>query len=410
MAGAVEMCSGLGVCRKTLDGTMCPSYMATLEETHTTRGRANVLRLAMAGRLGEAGLGDKGVYDVLDLCLECRACKAECPVGVDMARFKSEFLADYWSRHGVSRHARMLGNARTLAKWGNAFAPVSNWVMNTGLSKSLAEKWLGIDRRRALPQFAPTTLEAVAPQADDRSDAILFADTFTNYYDPHIGLAAIEVMGAAGIRAGTTPHHCCGRPQISKGLLGEARTLAERNANALYAHARAGRAIVFCEPSCLSSIREDAVSLLRGEAREKARVVAQASVSFEEFVQQRAAGRLKLKAGPQEILLHGHCHQKSMGLLAPAKALLGAIPGAAVVDLDAGCCGMAGSFGYSVDHFDVSRAIGERKLLPAVRNKKPGTVVVAAGTSCRHQVKDFTGEHAVHPAVLLQSLLTGGSA
>ncbi|HKY22138.1 MAG TPA: FAD-linked oxidase C-terminal domain-containing protein [Vicinamibacterales bacterium] len=408
MGGAVDMCSGLGACRKKLDGTMCPSYMATHEEADSTRGRANVLRLAMAGRIGESGLGDEGVYQVLDLCLECRACKAECPVGVDMARYKSEFLADYWSRHGVSRHARVLGRARTLAKWGSAVAPLSNWVMNNSVSKYLAETTLGIDRRRALPVFATRTLASMAPRADDRSDAILFSDTFTNYYDPEIGMAALDVLRAGGIRAGVAEHQCCGRPQISKGLLAEARVLAARNAEALYPHARAGRKIVFCEPSCLSAVREDAPSLLRGEARDKAVAVAAASVLFEEIAQ-AAVKTLSLRAGPSEILLHGHCHQKSMGLLAPAKALLAMVPGATVVDLDAGCCGMAGSFGYSADHFDVSRAIGERKLLPAVRNKNPGAVVVAAGTSCRHQVKDFTSERAVHPAMLLRSLLEESS-
>jgi FAD/FMN-containing dehydrogenase/Fe-S oxidoreductase len=404
LAGAVDMCSGLGVCRKKLDGTMCPSYMVTRDETDSTRGRANILRLAMAGRIGEAGLGDDGVYDVLDLCLECRACKAECPVGVDMARFKSEFLADYWSRHGVSRHARVLGHARRVAKWGSAFAPLSNWIMNSGVGKRAGEKWLGIDRRRALPTFAPLTLAHMAPSSDARCDAVVFNDTFTNYYEPEIGMAVFDVLRAAGVRAGLAFHQCCGRPQISKGLLGEARTLAERNADALHPHAVAGRKILFCEPSCLSAVREDAPSLLRGEARKKALAVASACVLFEEYAQ-TVVGNLPLKAGPAEILLHGHCHQKSMGLLAPAKSLLESIPGSVVVDLDAGCCGMAGSFGYAAAHFDVSRAIGERKLLPAVRNRKPGTVVVAAGTSCRHQVKDFTGERAIHPAVLIRSLL-----
>jgi FAD/FMN-containing dehydrogenase/Fe-S oxidoreductase len=407
LGGAVDMCSGLGACRKKLDGTMCPSYMATREEADSTRGRANVLRLAMAGRIGEAGLGDEGVYEVLDLCLECRACKAECPVGVDMARFKSEFLADYWSRHGVSLHARVLGHARTLARWGSYFTPFSNWVMRSGAGRRAGEKWLSIDRRRALPEFAPLTLARMARfwnPSDEPCDAVLFNDTFTNYYDPEIGLAALEVLRAGGVRAALARHACCGRPQISKGLLGEARTLAERNADALHAHAVAGRKIVFCEPSCLSAVREDAPSLLRGEAQKKAQTVASACVLFEEYAR-TAVKSLPLQAGPPEILLHGHCHQKSMGLLAPAKSLLESIPGSTVVDLDAGCCGMAGSFGYAAAHFDVSRAIGERKLLPAVRNKKPGSVVVAAGTSCRHQVQDFTGERAVHPAVLLRSLL-----
>ena len=404
LGGAVDMCSGLGVCRKKLDGTMCPSYMVTQDEGDSTRGRANVLRLAMAGRLGEAGLGDDGVYDVLDLCLECRACKAECPVGVDMARFKSEFLADYWSRHGVSRHARVLGHARTLAKWGSFFAPLSNWLMNSSAGKRAGEKWLGIDSRRALPTFARLTLAHMAPASGAHCDAVVFNDTFTNYYDPDIGMAVFDVLRAAGVRAGLAFHQCCGRPQISKGLLGEARTLAGRNAAALYPHAVAGRKIVFCEPSCLSAMREDAPSLLRGDLRKKAEAVAAACVLFEEYAQ-TIVKKLPLKPGPAEILLHGHCHQKSIGLLAPARLLLASIPGAVVVDLDAGCCGMAGSFGYAAAHFEVSRAIGERKLLPAVRNKKPGTVVVAAGTSCRHQVHDFTGERAVHPAVLLRSLL-----
>ena len=404
VAGAIEMCSGLGACRKTLEGTMCPSYMATREEQHSTRGRANVLRLTIAGRLGESGLGDRGVYEALDLCLECRACKAECPVGVDVARFKSEFLADYWHRHGTPLEARVLGNARTVAAWGSRLAPLSNWAAGSGPARQLTERLLGIDRRRRLPTFQRRTLGALARKATGNVDALLFNDTFTNYYDPEIGLAAMDVLEAAGVRAALAPNRCCGRPQISKGLLGTARAMAERNTDALYADAAAGRPLVFCEPSCLSAVREDAPALLRGEARRHAETVAAASVLFEEFVS-TLASRLNLKRRPGSILLHGHCHQKSMGLVAPSRALLAQIPGASVVDLDAGCCGMAGSFGYARDHYDVSRAIGERKLFPAVRSKPDGAVVVAAGTSCRHQIADFTGETAVHPAVLLRSLL-----
>ncbi|MBI4264844.1 MAG: 4Fe-4S dicluster domain-containing protein, partial [Acidobacteria bacterium] len=404
MGGAVEMCSGLGACRKTLDGTMCPSYMATREERHSTRGRANVLRLAMAGRLGEAGLGDEGVFDTLDLCLECRGCKAECPVGVDVARFKSEFLADYWARHGTPLGVRVLGNVRGVARWGSRLAPLSNWLAASGPVRRLHEALLGVDRRRRVPRFSRRTLERLAPRTGDGTSAVLFVDTFTNHYDPAIGVAALEVLAAAGISAGTVPHGCCGRPQISKGLLARARTLAERNADALYPHAAAGRPVVFCEPSCLSAVREDAPALLRGAARERAEVVAKASVLFEEIVA-TAAERLTLAPGPTTVLLHGHCHQKAMGLVPPARALLSRIPGATVVALDAGCCGMAGSFGYARDHYELSRAIGERRLFPAVRAAQPGTVVAASGTSCRHQVRDFTGTEAVHPAVLLRSLL-----
>jgi len=403
MGGAVEMCSGLGVCRKKLDGTMCPSYMVTREEEHSTRGRANVLRLAMAGRLDKVDLRDQDVYDVLDLCLECRACKSECPVGVDVARFKSEFLADYWRRHGTPLHARALGNIHTLAAWASRLAPVSNWIINSALGRRVNQKLLGVDSRRRLPRFRRRTLARMSPKFDESCDVVLFNDTFTNYCDPGIGLASIEVLRAAGFRAGVVAHSCCGRPQISKGLLADARALTARTVEDLYPHAAAGRKIAFCEPSCLSAMREDVPSLQRGEAQRRAGVVANACLLFEELVE--TSPRLKLKAGPPTILLHGHCHQKSMGLLAPARSLLSRIPGSTLVDLDAGCCGMAGSFGYAREHFEVSRQIGERRLLPAVRQKAPGTVVVASGTSCRHQVKDFTGESAVHPAILLRSLL-----
>ncbi|MEQ1758823.1 MAG: FAD-linked oxidase C-terminal domain-containing protein [Vicinamibacterales bacterium] len=410
MAGAVEMCSGLGVCRKTHDGTMCPSFMATKEETHSTRGRANVLRLAMAGRMSKADLDDHGVYKALDLCLECRACKSECPVGVDVGRFKSEFLAGYWQRHGTSLQARALGNVRSAAVWGSRLAPIANWALRSSPGRAASRALLGIDARRHLPTFASQTLEQsvhkAGPQDPPRQppDVILFADTFTNHYDPAIGLAALEVMRAAGMNAGLVSHGCCARPQISKGLLGEATATVSRNTARLYPHAKAGRPIVFCEPSCLSAVREDAPALLRGEDRKRAETVAAASMLFEQCML-ASIERLPLTNGPRRILLHGHCHQKSMGLVTPAVDLLARVPGATVVNLDAGCCGMAGSFGYTEDHYDVSRAIGERRLFPAVRAASDDDVIVAGGTSCRHQLHDFTGARAVHPAVLLASLL-----
>jgi len=411
--GAVEMCSGVGLCRKKREGTMCPSYMVTREEAHSTRGRANTLRLAMAGQLGDAKLSDKGVHEVMDLCLECRACKSECPVGVDVARFKSEFLSGYWDRHGVSLTAHVFGSAHGAAVWGSRFAPLSNTMANTSIARWAAEELIGIDRRRSLPQWTRQTLrKQTKPAAGSREPgaarALLFADTFTDHSDPEIGLAAIDVMNAAGIPTHVAPNVCCGRPLISQGRLSDARRLAAANVHALYDAAHRGHAIVFVEPSCLSAVREDAPDLLRGELQQRARVVARHSVLFEEFLEAEcAAGRatLALKPGPREVLLHPHCHQRSMGLAAPARSLLSRIPSATVVDLEAGCCGMAGSFGYTRDHYDVSLAIAERKLLPAARAMTPGSVLVAAGTSCRHQVADFAGVTAVHPAVLLRSLL-----
>jgi FAD/FMN-containing dehydrogenase/Fe-S oxidoreductase len=399
MGGAVEMCSGVGVCRKKLEGTMCPSYMVTSEEAHSTRGRANTLRLAMTGRLEGAGLGEDGVYDVLDLCLECRACKAECPVGVDVARFKSEFLADYWSRHGTPWEARLAASLPVVAKWGSRFPALSNFIASSRAARWAGERFFGIDRRRCLPRWTkPLRLKTV----NGNAGVLLFADTFMKYYNPEIGTAALAVLQAAGHPADLAPNVCCGRTLISKGLLGDARELAARNTERLTGAATRGAKIVFCEPSCLSAMREDAPSLLRGDLQRQARLVAQACVLFEEFLEETP---LRLREGPSRVLLHGHCHQKSMGLLPASIALLSRIPGARVIDLDAGCCGMAGSFGYTKEHYEISRQIGERKLLPAVRRREPGDVVVAAGFSCRHQVKDFTRHEALHPAVLLRSLL-----
>lgn len=407
---AVEMCSGVGLCRKKQDGAMCPSFMVTQEEAHSTRGRANVLRLAMSGQLGDANLSDEGVHQVLDLCLECRACKSECPVGVDVARFKSEFLSGYWDRHGTPLRARALGNVAQVARWGSRFAPIANAVASSRLGRRLNEEWLGIDRRRTPPAWTRQKLSdrlAGRMSRVAKPRAVLFADTFTEHADPEIGVAAFELLEHAGIGARLVSHHCCGRPLISQGLLDEARALALHNTFALHPLADRGEMIVFLEPSCLSSVREDAPALLTGEAARKARQVAEHSVLFEEYLERElSASRatLVLASGPSTILLHPHCHQRSMGLAAPAVALLSRIPDSTVSDLDAGCCGMAGSFGYTVEHYDVSRAIGERKLLPAARTLPAGGVLVAAGTSCRHQVAHFTGVKAMHPAVLLRML------
>jgi FAD/FMN-containing dehydrogenase/Fe-S oxidoreductase len=407
---AVEMCSGVGACRKTGAGVMCPSYMATRDEAHSTRGRANVLRLAMSGRLGQSGLTGRGVYDVLDLCLECRACKSECPVSVDMARYKSEFLARYWHEHGVPLRARAFGGVAAVARWGSRLAPVSNLAAASAPGRWIGERLLGIDRRRVPPVWSPRTLRQRLRGTRSRvaaPRAVIFADTFTNYSEPEIGVAAFDVLERAGIGARLVGHGCCGRPLISQGLLADARARAAALADALHDAAARGEAIVFLEPSCLSAVREDAPDLLSGEVRERARIVARQSVLFEEFLERECRdGRatLTIGPGPSTILLHAHCHQRAMGLAAPAAALLSRIPSAAVTDLDAGCCGMAGSFGYSHDHYEVSRAIGERKLLPAARALGEGAVLVASGTSCRHQVDHFAGVRAQHPAQLIRSL------
>jgi FAD/FMN-containing dehydrogenase/Fe-S oxidoreductase len=411
-AGAVEMCSGLGACRKAQSGTMCPSFMATRDEKHSTRGRANALRLALSGKLGEAGLSDDAVHEVLDLCLECRACRTECPVGVDVARMKSEFLAAYWRRRGTPARARVLGHVDRVAAWGSRLAPVSNVIARSRVARSLNERLLGIDRRRLPPAWSRSTFrDQLAGRYPDRPATIaLFVDTFTNHHHPAIGLAGAAVIERLGYGVTLAPNICCGRPLISQGLLDEARRRAAENTERLFALAETGQAILFFEPSCLSAICEDVPDLLTGADRRKAQAVAARSSLFEAWLESECrAGRanLALRPGPATVVLHGHCHQKALGALAPAKALLARIPGASIVDPDAGCCGMAGSFGYLREHFDVSRAIGERRLLPAARALDAGAVLVASGTSCRQQIADFTGVRAVHAAELIHLLLAG---
>jgi FAD/FMN-containing dehydrogenase/Fe-S oxidoreductase len=388
MAGAVEMCSGVGACRKKLTGTMCPSYMATRDESASTRGRANALRMMMSGAMPD----DTSVLEALDLCLECRACKAECPVGVDMARYKSEFLARHYGRWGTPIRARALGGIAQLSVWASHFAPLANWAAPLG--KGL----LGIHPNRSLPVWKRTSLETRSLQAP----AHLFLDTFTHHFDPEIGVAALEILQRAGITAGIERPACCGRPLISQGLLKEARESAELLVSALRPIAERGEKILFLEPSCLSAVKEDAPALVSLPHREDAKTVASACMLFEEYA---ATLDLSIREHPGKLLLHGHCHQKSMGLLDATKSLLAKIPAATVVDLDAGCCGMAGSFGYTKEHYDVSVAIANRKLLPAVKAMQPGEVLVAPGTSCRHQVSDLARVPALHPAQLIRSLL-----
>ena len=397
VGGAIEMCSGVGACRKKLAGTMCPSYMATRDEAHSTRGRANVLRLAMAGKMEETGLDDRGVYEVLDLCLECRACKSECPVGVDMAALKSEFLAGYYERHGTPLRAKALGGIHDMSGLGSAFAPVSNWVSNA------TRGFIGVDKRRSLPAWKRKTFAKQFSAAKGTGTTVhLFNDTFLNHYHPEIGAAAVEVLERGGRAVKLADAGCCGRPLISQGLLPRAKVAAEKLTEALYPIASRGEKILFLEPSCLSALKDDIPALLRRAQQKKAREVAKACVFFDEFASKL---ELPLREGPKKILLHGHCHQKSLGLLPASVALLSRIPGASVVDLDAGCCGMAGSFGYGKEHYDVSVAIANRKLLPAVREMKDGDVLVAPGTSCRQQLKDLGGHIALHPAQLVRDLL-----
>jgi FAD/FMN-containing dehydrogenase/Fe-S oxidoreductase len=416
---AAELCAGVGACRKKREGTMCPSFQATRDEKDSTRGRANLLRLAITRQLGFEGFTDPRIREVLDLCLECKACKSECPTNVDMARLKAEFLHQWYRKHGLPWRNRVFGHTDTLGRIGCAMAPVSSWLLRTRPSRLLQEKLLGIDRRRVPPAFARRTLVQRYPALRSHDDfdlsarrVLLFPDTFTNYFEPEIGAATIELLQRAGcaVTLGQPGLRCCGRPFISNGMLDEAVANAQHNVERLYEWSRQGGPIIACEPSCILTIRDDYPALLKGELRFRAETVAEACQTFEEFFESRLViedvARCGWKPGTQQILVHAHCHQRSLVGMGPTLSLLRRIPGAEVIDLDAGCCGMAGSFGYESEHYEISRLVGEQRLLPAVRKGRPEAAVVAPGFSCRLQIRHFTGRQAVHPGVLLRSVLS----
>ena len=404
---ATEQCSGVGACRQTVGGTMCPSYMATREEKDSTRGRANSLRLALNGQLSELGLADPELREVMALCLECKACASECPTGVDMARLKSEFQYQFRQRHDGSWRERLLGEMATLSRWGSRLAPLSNWLAAPAPSRRFLAGLLGLDARRPLPRFARRSFVAgwrpkAGAKEADRPIVALFADTFNNYYEPDNLQAAAQLLQAAGAHVQLAPQVCCGRPLISKGFLDEAAHQATVMTRALLPLIEAGIPVLFSEPSCHSAVLDDHPRLLRGMARAEARQVAAGAQLLEGWLAENGT-QLQFASGPARLLVHGHCHQKALVGMEPLRKLLQHLPGTTVELLDSGCCGQAGLFGY--EQYDISRAIGERRLLPAARALSEEEYLIAPGFSCRHQVDHFTGIQPLAPAQLLARYL-----
>ena len=409
-AAAVEMCNGVGVCRKKLEGTMCPSYMATRDEEHSTRGRANALRAVLSGQVPASDFTGRRLYEVMDLCLECKACKAECPSNVDMAKLKYEFLAHYHRANGLPLRNRLFGRIESLSRLASRLAPVSNWVAASGLHRWALERLVGIDRRRPLPSFARRTFadwfaRHEQPAAAPRGEVVLFHDTFVTYNAPHVGIAAVRLLGRAGYRVTLVDKKCCGRPLISKGMLAEAKAHAAWNVERLLPHARRGVAIVGLEPSCLLTLRDEYVDLLRSDA---ARRVAAQSLLLEEFLERERKSGLSLPfaGNGRKALLHGHCHQKALVGTAPTVSAL-TWAGFDVQEVDSGCCGMAGSFGFEREHYDLSVALGNRRLVPAVKAAAADVEIVAPGISCRQQIEHLAGRRAKHPAEVLWESLRG---
>jgi len=401
-AGAIEMCNSNGACRKEA-AVMCPSFMATADERDVTRGRATALRLALSGQLGPDAFTSDALYETLDLCVSCKACRRECPTGVDMARMKIEFLHHYRKRHGYRLKDRIVGHLPRVAHLAHRFGPLLN-----ALSRfPFAKRALGFSPRRSLPGWSAVPF---SERSSTSGDVVLFIDTFDRYFEPENARAALRVLDAAGYRV-ILPEPpgrplCCGRTYLSSGMLDEARAEMNRTFEALRGYAERGIPIVGLEPSCLLTMRDEFVAMLGPRGR----ILANVALLFEEFLANEAdAGRLKLPLQPlryHRALVHGHCHQKAFGAFAPMTRILRLIPQLTVETIDSSCCGMAGTFGYDDEHIDVSLKMAERSLLPAVRAANEDTVIVADGTSCRHQIHDGAARKAVHFVQLLEEALT----
>ncbi|MEK7820687.1 MAG: FAD-linked oxidase C-terminal domain-containing protein [Pseudomonadota bacterium] len=410
---AVEMCNNNGACRKLDDGVMCPSFRATGDERHLTRGRANSLRLALSGQLGRDALLSDAMAESMKLCVGCKGCKRECPTGVDMARMKIEFLHHYVRRHGLRLKDRLIAY---LPRYAPIAARLPFLFALRDLVPGLAwlgERFLGLAARRPLPRFRRDVFEGARDGVNPNGrEVVLWAGTFDTYLDPDNARAALKILTAGGYRVhaakpldGGRPL-CCGRTFLAAGLIEEARVEARRLIEALAPFAKRGVPIIGLEPSCLFGLRDEVAVLLPGE---EAKALAAAAVTFEEFLAAEAgAGRLALplKAiAAKRAMLHGHCHQKAFNVMGAVETVLRLVPGLEVTTVESSCCGMAGAFGYGADTYALSMRMGEAALLPAVRAADADTIIVADGTSCRQQIADGAGRDAIHVARVLEQAL-----
>jgi FAD/FMN-containing dehydrogenase/Fe-S oxidoreductase len=405
-AKATEMCNNNGHCRKFDAGTMCPSFRVTRDEQHLTRGRANTLRLALSGQLGgKNALASDAVAEAMDLCVSCKGCKRDCPTGVDMARMKIEARSARRMAKGLRLRDRLVGNLPAIALWARRLP----WLFNLAY---LVQPWLGFARERRLPQWrSDTFLSTTGVDAEDAT-VVIFADTFSNNFEPHVLHAARRVLEAAGHRVAIAwpnlgaPALCCGRTYLATGQVQKAKDEALRLTRALWAYAAKDVPIVGLEPSCLFTLRDEVLGLGLGE---EARRIADNAFLFEEFLaREKKAGRLSLALKPlaqKTAFLHGHCHQKAFGVMSAVQEVLALVPELAVTPIESSCCGMAGSFGYEAEHYATSVAMAELSLMPAIRKAPADALIVADGTSCRHQIADGADRHAVHVAEVLAEAL-----
>ncbi|MFQ5752154.1 MAG: anaerobic glycerol-3-phosphate dehydrogenase subunit C, partial [bacterium] len=404
---AIEICNGNGVCRKMDEGTMCPSYMVTMSEEHSTRGRANALRAVLTGKLDQKEFTSQRMYEILELCIACKGCKGECPTNVDMAKLKYEFLYHYHQANGLPLRDRFFGNIATINHLGCAMAPLSNWMINSLPLRWLLHVMLGIDRHRSLPTFSRESFSRWFKKHNNGNlngakKVVLFHDTFMTYNYPQIGRATVALLEAAGYEVLLPEKKCCGRPFLSKGMLEQARSCAKYNIEKLYPLVEQGYAIVGCEPSCILTFRDEYPDLLNDS---RVQAVAENAFLIEEFLQTQKGLELSFKPAEKSFLLHGHCHSKALVGMEPTLNMLKMIPEAEVEVVDSGCCGMAGAFGFEKEHYQVSMAMGRRRLFEAVESKNDEWEIVTPGVSCRQQIEHGTGRHAKHAVEVLAAHL-----
>ena len=399
---AVEMCNGAGVCRQLEGGVMCPSFQATRDEEFSTRGRSNLLRAAMTGKLGPNGMTSKELHHALDLCLSCQACLSECPSAVDISKLKAEFLHGYYQEHGIPFRSWFFANIAGVSRLAQIFSPLVNLFLRSPLSRMLS--LIGIHPQRKMPAFANQTFTGWYRKEQHQNiqtegqQAVFFYDTYLEYNYPHIGKALVEICQKAGLDLIVLKEKVdSGRPAYSKGVLDKSQSLAKKNIGLLTPYAEQGIPIIGCEPSVMVMLKKEYRDLVPGPAADR---IADLVILAEEFLLQEVdRGRVQLEfdGQPRKILYHGHCQQKANFGTAATLQLLGSIPGSTVEEIEAGCCGMAGAFGYEIEHYQLSMEIAELGLAPQIRNADIRTIICASGTSCREQIEHTTERSAKHP-------------
>ena len=412
----VEKCNGSGDCRKSelIGGTMCPSYMATREEKNTTRARANLLNDYLRHKKNKEVFESKELYDILDLCISCKGCKSECPSGVDMTKIKAEFLQHKYDQEGSPLRSKLVANIATLYRLGSVFPAFFNFILHNRITASLLKSLTGFAQKRSIPGLGKTTLRSWCKKnlndlntglSDPKGTLYFFVDEFTNYNDTEIGIKAIRVLSHLGYRVLVVDHVVSGRTFLSKGYVRKAAKIAAKNVGVFQSLIDDAHPLIGIEPSAILTFRDEYPDLLRGEQKNAARKIARNSLMIDEFlVREKEKGNITEESFTEQeltIRLHGHCQQKAIASTLPTKKMLTLPRNYHVQEVPSGCCGMAGSFGYEKEHYDLSMKIGELVLFPELRNLNDQIVIAAPGTSCRHHIQDGTGKKALHPIEIL---------